>query len=43
MYLVAYKSTQWLMVIEVLLVINLEDTVVLMSGSKVALTCVVPG
>lgn len=40
--LVAYKSTQWLEVADVLLAINLEGAVVLVSGSKITLTCVVP-
>lgn len=41
--LVAYKSTQWLKVGDVLLVINLEDDVVLLNRSEVPLTSVAPG
>lgn len=41
--LVAYKSTQWLKVVDVLLAITLEDTVVLLSGSKITPMCVTLG
>ena len=41
--LVAYKSPQWLKVVDVLLVINLEDTVEPPNGSEVTLMYVAPG
>lgn len=41
--LVAHKSPQWLKVVDVLLVINLEDTVQPPNGSEITLTYVAPG